>query len=140
MKWALLSALADGPGHGYELIQRIEERTGGRWRPSPGSVYPTLQMLDEQGLVRSSQVDDKRVYEITEAGQGELATRTADAGGTPWMRDDEGSSHGNFRHAMGRFIMAAKQVAMTGSPELVDQAVEIMDEARRKLYRLLADS
>jgi hypothetical protein len=84
-------------------------------------------------------VDDKRVYEITEAGRAELDTRTADAGGMPWMRGDE-SAGGNFRHAVGRFVMASKQVAMTGSPELVDQAVEIIDEARRKLYRLLADS
>jgi hypothetical protein len=56
------------------------------------------------------------------------------------MRDDEGSSHGNLRHAIGRFVMAAKQVSMSGSPELVDQAAEIIDEARRKLYRLLADA
>lgn len=141
MKWALLSALSEGPGHGYELIQRIEERTGGRWRPSPGSVYPTLQMLDDGGLVRSDQLDDKRVYEITEAGQAELTTRTEAAGGQPWMRDtDDTSAHGSFRHALGRFVMAAKQVSTAGNPELVDQATEIMDEARRQLYRLLAEA
>lgn len=141
MKWALLSALSEGPGHGYELIQRIEERTGGRWRPSPGSVYPTLQMLDDGGLVRANQQDDKRVYEITEAGQAELATRTAEVGGQPWMRDtEEASTHGSFRHAIGRLVMAAKQVGMAGNPELVEQATEIIDEARRKLYRLLAEA
>jgi DNA-binding PadR family transcriptional regulator len=74
-RFALLSALVDGPGHGYELIQRLEDRTGGRWKPSPGSVYPTLQLLEETGLVRSEQRDDKRVYEITEAGQTALAGR-----------------------------------------------------------------
>jgi DNA-binding PadR family transcriptional regulator len=141
MKWALLSALSDGPGHGYELIQRIEERTDGRWKPSPGSVYPTLQMLDDGGSVKATQQDDKRVYEITEAGQAELAARTAEVGGQPWMRDTEaGSTHGSFRHALGRMVMASKQVAMAGNPEMVEQATEIIDEARRKLYRLLSES
>lgn len=140
MKWALLSALSDGPGHGYELIQRIDERTGGRWRPSPGSVYPTLQMLDDSGLVRSSQQDDKRVYEITEAGQAELASRTEEVGGQPWMATEGVSSYGSFRQAMGGLAMAMKQVGMTGDPALVEQATAILDEARRKLYRLLADA
>ena len=67
IRLALLSGLTDGPAHGYELIQRLSDRSGGRWKPSPGSVYPTLQMLEDAGFASSSQQDDKRVYAITEA-------------------------------------------------------------------------
>ena len=69
IRLALLSGLSDGPAHGYELIQRLSDRSGGRWKPSPGSVYPTLQLLEEAGFASSSQHDGKRVYAITEAGE-----------------------------------------------------------------------
>lgn len=137
---ALLGALADGPAHGYELIQRLEERTQGRWKPSPGSVYPTLQLLEEQGFVRGEQCDDKRVYSITEAGQTELATRTEEAGGPPWMLADDDTGHGGFRHALGQLVMASKQVAMQGDAKLVEQATAVLNDARRKLYALLAEA
>jgi DNA-binding PadR family transcriptional regulator len=138
---ALLMALGDGPAHGYELIQRLEERTSGRWRPSPGSVYPTLQMLEEQGFVRSEQRDDKRVFEITEAGQAELVERTADAGGPPWMLVGENATaHSALRHSAGQLMMAAKQVGMAGDAALIEQATAIVNEARRKLYQLLAEA
>ena len=64
IRFALLSVLAEGPGHGYELIGRLEAKTGGVWRPSPGSVYPTLQSLEDEGLVRSVERDGKRVFEL----------------------------------------------------------------------------
>src|SRR5437870_7050056 len=77
---ALLTELAEGPGHGYELMTRLEERAEGAWRPSPGSVYPTLQSLEDEGLVRSVERDGKRVFELTDAGREEVAAR-AEAGG-----------------------------------------------------------
>jgi DNA-binding PadR family transcriptional regulator len=138
---ALLSALADGPGHGYELIQRLEDRTGGRWKPSPGSVYPTLQMLEETGMVSSAQQDDKRVYTITDAGRAELAERMTESGGPPpWMNTEAAVGHGALRQSVTQLVLAAKQVGMAGNPEHVDSATGILNEARRKLYQLLAEA
>jgi DNA-binding PadR family transcriptional regulator len=139
-RFALLSALVDGPGHGYELIQRLEDRTGGRWKPSPGSVYPTLQLLEETGLVRSEQRDDKRVYEITEAGQAALAERADEPGGAPWMPSDEGGGHRALWHAFGQLGMAVKQIGVQSDPGLISQATTIVNDARRKLYQLLAEA
>ena len=141
IRFALLSALSDEPAHGYELIQRLEERTGGRWKPSPGSVYPTLQMLEESGMVTGSQQDDKRVYAITDAGRTALAGRMAEGpGAPPWMSTDQADGHGGLRQAMGQLALAIKQVAITGNPEHIAAATAIVTEARRKLYQLLADA
>lgn len=134
---ALLIALLDGPGHGYELIGRIETKAEGRWRPSPGAVYPSLHALADQGLVTSTEVDDKRIFELTDAGRTEAQERMA-ADGLPWeeSRSERGALHGEVR-TLG---FAAKQVAMVGSPETVAQANTIIREARQALYRLLADA
>src|SRR5262245_53359556 len=74
IRTALLAVLAEAPGHGYEVMQRLEEKSGGAWRPSPGSVYPTLQQLQDEGLVTSTERDGKRIFELTDAGRAE-ATR-----------------------------------------------------------------
>ena len=67
----MLAVLTEGPGHGYDVMQKLEEKSEGAWRPSPGSVYPTLQLLEDEGLVRSTERDGKRVFEITDAGKAE---------------------------------------------------------------------
>lgn len=134
---ALLIALLDGPGHGYELIQTLETKAAGRWRPSPGSVYPALQLLADQGLVTSADQDGKRVFAITEAGRNEANERIASQG-YPW--DESRSEHGDLRIAVRDLHLAAKQVGMTGSPEAVTQATGIVTEARKALYRLLAEA
>jgi len=141
IRLALLSGLTEGPAHGYELIQRLSARSGGRWKPSPGSVYPTLQMLEEAGLVSASQLDDKRVYAITEAGQAELQTKLAEAGGPPpWLDAEAANGHDELRKAVGQLVMAAKQVGMTDDPTHINSAAGVINEARRKLYQLLADA
>ena len=135
----LLIALLDGPGHGYELIQTLEAKSEGRWRPSPGSVYPTLQMLEDEGLVRSSEREGKRVFELTDAGRTEADDRVARAG-YPWEAMERDGDHGDLRVAVRDLHWAVKQVGMTGSSEVVRQATEIVTKARKDLYRLLADS
>ena len=76
IRTALLVVLAEAPGHGYEVMQRLEEKSGGVWRPSPGSVYPTLQLLEDEGLVRSTERDGKRFYELTDVGRADATRRT----------------------------------------------------------------
>ncbi|MBV8958416.1 MAG: PadR family transcriptional regulator [Actinobacteria bacterium] len=141
IRTALLAVLSEGPGHGYEVIQTLEAKTGGAWRPSPGSVYPTLQLLEDEGLVRSTERDGKRVYEITDAGREEATSRTEAAGGAPWEQAARGNRRfGELRENVTQLHAAARNVATTGNAELVEKAVGIVKEARRQLYQLLAES
>lgn len=141
IRTVLLGALIDGPGHGYEIIQRLEAKTGGMWRPSPGSVYPTLQLLEDEGLVRSEERDGKRVYQVTEAGQAEATERASRGGGPPWaMGGDEGAPGvRRLREAVGQLHLAARQVASAGQEEQVERTVAIITDARKKLYQILAE-
>lgn len=134
---ALLVALLDGPAHGYELIQRLEAKTEGRWRPSPGSVYPQLQMLADEDLLTQTETDGKRIFELTAAGQAQAEERGA--AGQPWDAMERGD-RGGYRSAVRDLNLAAKQVGLTGSPATVERATEIVTRARKDLYRLLADS
>src|SRR5262245_12293522 len=88
VRLALLSLLADGPCHGYDLMRRLEERSEGTYRASAGTVYPTLQQLEDEGLVASEERDGKRVYRLTDAGRAELARR-ADAVDRIWRRAED---------------------------------------------------
>ena len=131
----LLAALLDGPAHGYELMRRLEGQAEGRWRPSPGSVYPLLQVLEDEGLVRGRDSEGRRVYELTELGRAQ-----ADAG---QLRDlatgpAAGSAHLDLRAEVHRLHDAARQVGTAGDPAQVQQAVQIVRDARQALYRLLA--
>ena len=135
----LLTSLLEGPAHGYEIIQRLEAKTEGMWRPSPGSVYPTLQLLEDKGLVRSEEREGKRVYELTDEGRGDAEAR-AERNGPVWAEGHEGSpGAGALRDAVGQLHMAAHQVASAGQESQVQRAVEILTEARKKLYQLLAE-
>lgn len=136
---ALLITLLDGPGHGYELIKNLEERTEGRWKPSPGSVYPHLQMLSDEGLVTSVETGGRRVYELTDSGRNEAET-IFESRGVPWKILEDRDGHGDLMKAGRELHMATKQVATTGSPEVVAMANEVLVRARRELYRLLADA
>ena len=140
VRTGLLALLEERPMHGYDVIREIEQRSGGAWRPSPGSIYPTLQMLEEEGLLTSEGVDGKRTYAITDAGRGELAERRQRAGGAaPWEGRgfDEGFS--GLREAAFQLGGAAMQVAQAGSSEQIARAAEVLGEARKKLYAILAE-
>lgn len=140
IRTALLAILDEGPGHGYELMQRLEAKSDGAWRPSPGSVYPTLQLLDDEGLVTVTERDGKRIFEITAAGRAEAAERVADAGGTPWdVAGRDGRHSKELREATGQLLLAFKQVAGAGSAEQAERAVAILKDARKQLYAILAE-
>lgn len=135
---ALLALLAEKPMHGYQIISEIEQRSGGAWKPSAGSVYPTLQLLAEEGLIVADVAEGRKTYSLTEAGQAEVdaaADRPA-----PWetsgQRDPLGA--GSLPKAGIDLAQAAAQVRSTGTPKQVEQAVTVLDEARRKLYSILA--
>jgi DNA-binding PadR family transcriptional regulator len=136
IRWLLLDALVEAPGHGYDLIGRLEGRSGGRWRPSPGSVYPTLQLLEEEGLVTSAEVDGKKVYSVTEAGRTAVAER-AERGADPWAADGNAAT-GGLRSAIGQLAAAAWQAGHSPDPAVVDAATQIVNDARKRLYELLA--
>src|SRR6516162_980080 len=107
IRGAILVALRDEPAHGYEVMRRLEEMSGGLWRPSPGSVYPQLQMLEDEGLLRSTEVNGSRTYTLTDAGQEE-ATKVA----LPWQTGGEADDQvRTLRMAVGQLMSAAKQLS-----------------------------
>ena len=137
---AILVLLSEQPSHGYQIIQEVEARSGGTWRVSPGSVYPTLQQLEDEGLVRPAESESgRRVYELTDAGRDE-ATRLS-AGPAPWdeVAGAVGDDFVELRDLVVGMVAATWQVAhASGRPQL-SQAKEILRDARRRLYLLLAD-
>jgi DNA-binding PadR family transcriptional regulator len=150
IRTALLAALAEGPGHGYEIINRLDEKSGGAWRPSPGSVYPTLQLFEDEGLVRSEEREGKRIYELTDAGRTEAAERAERFGSAPWEPGPGGGpghegSRG-FRKAgehlgpaLRPLVLAMRQIAVTGDASQLERASEVLQKASKELYRILAE-
>lgn len=134
---AILALLAEEPMHGYQIIQELAERTGGVWRPSPGSVYPTLQQLEDEELVRETASDSgKRVYELTEAGR-ELAAAAPE----PWtaLAGESENELVALRDLVHQVMAATRQVAHAGTSAQIETAQELLRETRRALYRLLAE-
>ncbi|WES64577.1 PadR family transcriptional regulator [Microbacter sp. GSS18] len=136
---AVLALLAEEPMHGYQIIHEIEERSGGMWKPSPGSVYPTLQMLADEGLITAETSGDKKVYSLTDAGKEEAAA-AADKSApweSPMMKDAARATA--LPKAGAKLAQAAAQVGQAGTREQVDEAVAVLEEARRRLYAILAE-
>ncbi|MBW8487328.1 PadR family transcriptional regulator [Actinomadura parmotrematis] len=134
---ALLALLAERPMHGYEMIQELDERTGGVWRPSPGSVYPTLQMLEDEGLVSSEEQGGKRLFSLTDTGRAEASAQAT----APWEEVTEaaGASAVRGREAIGQLMGALHQVMAVGSEAQQARALDVVNDARRRLYGILAD-
>ena len=136
VRGAIVTLLGERPMHGYEMIQLLEERTGGRWRPSAGSIYPTLQLLEDEGLVTAEEVDGRRVFSLTESGR-----KAADERGTekaPWDAGEERAPLGELRTVAVQVGAATRQVGHAGSDEQITRAVEVLAETRRRLYSILA--
>jgi DNA-binding PadR family transcriptional regulator len=138
VRLALLMLLAEEPRNGYQLMQTIEERSGGRWRPSPGSVYPTLAQLEDEGLIRAVERDGTKLFEITEQGRERLGESKVDP--APWEQDDDPGTH-SLSEIGAQIIQigkAAWQVAQEGDERQVEKASQTLAETRRALYRILA--
>jgi DNA-binding PadR family transcriptional regulator len=129
----ILTALATKPMHGYEVIQALEAQSGGRWRPSAGSIYPTLQQLADEGLVTAQEIDGRRVYALT--NEGKAAAEAAPP--SPWS-DGPRDEPGDVRRVARQVMEAAMQVQRVGSPDAVVGAHAILLDTRARLYGLLA--
>ncbi len=136
---AILLLLAEEPRNGYGLMQEIEERSGGIWRPSPGSVYPALAQLEDEGLVRVVEEDGRKTFTLTDEGTAHVES-IRERVGTPWETVAEGTPDElhDLRRSAKALGVAALQVAQIGSKEQLAEAQQILEEARKRLYRLLA--
>ena len=134
---AVLSLLAEEPMHGYQIIREIEQRSGGSWKPSAGSVYPTLQMLADEGLISAEESNGRKTYALTDAGGEAVAAGEAAA---PWETSAKNGPkrHGALAQAGFELAQAAAQVGRTGDSSQVAEAVEVLEDARRRLYSILA--
>lgn len=155
---AILAVLADGPLNGYQVIQEISERTQGAWRPSPGSVYPTISQLEDEGLLEGDDERGRRTVQLTTSGRAYL-TEHADEIEAVWApfirqreererreaRDDDGADgadgadFASLKPELGRVMNAVWQIITTGTDEQRRAAIGVLLEARRGLYQILAD-
>jgi DNA-binding PadR family transcriptional regulator len=135
---AVLTLLEERPMHGYEMIQELEERSGGLWRPSAGSIYPTLQLLEDEGLIKGEETEGKRRFELTDEGREQVAGRE---GPKPWEAVTAGADPGQIRlrESFWALRAAVQQVGGAGSVEQASQVRDLLDETRRKVYAILAE-
>ena len=137
---AIISLLGERPMHGYEIITELETRSDGRWRPSPGSIYPTLDRLEDRGVLTSAEVDGKRQFSLTDRGRQQLA-EIRDAQGDddelPWNQSGTGG-RGELRRLMSELGGQARQVARFGSADQRTAATAVLEDTKRKLYEILA--
>jgi DNA-binding PadR family transcriptional regulator len=140
VRLAVLRLLAEAPRNGYGLMQTIEERSDGRWRPSPGSMYPTLSQLEDEGLIRATEVDGGRQFELTDAGRTALEERAGEP--DPWASEPDADEHAMSE--LGPLVIgigkAVWQVAAVGDERQRAKAIELLAETRRALYGILAEA
>jgi DNA-binding PadR family transcriptional regulator len=145
VRYLVLDAIAAQPRHGYEIIQSIEERSGGSYRPSPGVVYPTLQMLEDQGHARVEEKDGRKVYAITADGKKELAEHAEEVsdfyersgGADNW--EEYAEDLGDLLRRAGRLFKTFRRSARRGrlTPATMKKLRVILDEAVAKIETLL---
>ena len=137
---ALLVLLAEQPYNGYGLMQEIEQRSEGAWRPSPGAVYPALSQLEDEGLVRSTESDGRKQYELTDEGRTHVEEHREELG-EPWAKfgQEAETPRGELKGLIWQLGAATVQVATAGTDAQVERARQVLVDARRTLYRILAD-
>jgi DNA-binding PadR family transcriptional regulator len=136
---AILALLGEEPMHGYQIIRELTERSGGVWRPSPGSVYPTLQQLEDEDLVREQRPETgRRTYELTDAGREAVAALPE---AKPWEQAGEevGDDAVALHDLVGQVMGASRQVLHAGTPDQVKAAQQVLRDARKSLYKILAE-
>jgi DNA-binding PadR family transcriptional regulator len=138
---AILALLEERPMHGYEMIQELEERSDGMWRPSAGSIYPTLSLLEDEGLITGEEHEGKRRFALTDAGRATAAQRSADDRPPPWEQAAEGETdeRREMAGAVKQFWPALVQIMKVGSPDQLGRAKAVLDDARKQLYAILAE-
>jgi DNA-binding PadR family transcriptional regulator len=134
IKYLILEVLAAGPRHGYDIITELDNKSNGRYRPSPGSVYPTLTMLEEGGFITGDAAEGKRIFTITDAGREMLAKKPADA------TAEDGDDGIDLRGSAMKLNAAVMQAARASDTTSQQQVREILDTARREIYKILAES
>ncbi len=134
---AVLALLTEEPMHGYQIMSELADRSGGAWQPSPGSIYPLLQQLADEGLVVSDDAEGRKVFTLTDTGTA-LAGETADQPPV-WERFAQSGGAVDLRDAVASLAAASRQVATTGTQDQVAKAAEILVDARKRLYQLLAE-
>lgn len=135
---AVLALLAEEPMHGYQIIQEIGRRSGGSWKPSPGSVYPTLQQLEDEGLVRAVEQDGKRVFRLTDEGRRIAAEKAAEFADL-WQTVAPSDGDSQIGELIFGVASAFIHVARTGSAEQMADARKVLARTRADLYRILGD-
>jgi DNA-binding PadR family transcriptional regulator len=140
VRMAALMLLAEEPRNGYQIMQELEERSDGLWRPSPGSVYPALAQLEDEGLVRSQETDGRKLFHLTDAGQAAVDARAEDAP-PPWEQMSHGMSDQAVELAtlMKEVALAFTQVLRVGGAQQIAEAKTVLADTRKGLYRILAD-
>jgi DNA-binding PadR family transcriptional regulator len=139
IRTAALLLLAEEPRNGYQIMQEVEDRSEGLWRPSPGSVYPALAQLEDEGLIRSEEIDGRKLFALTDAGRELVKERPADKP-APWEQlGGESEQTVELAKLIREVVAASVQVIRTGSGAQIERARELLTAARRDLYRILAD-
>jgi DNA-binding PadR family transcriptional regulator len=138
---AILDVLAVEAMNGYQIIQQIAERSGGAWKPSPGSVYPTVQQLEDEGLVEGHESEGRRLLQLTDAGRRYVEEHPDELAAT-WKTFDEAGAEeetSDIKPVIGQVMGAVWQVMVSGTRQQQAEAAEILADTRRKLYGLLAE-
>ena len=138
VRTAVLLLLAEEPMHGYQLMQAIAERSGGSWTPSPGAIYPTLNQLEDEGLVTLTAEAGRKVVTLTDAGREHIESRR-ESWPDPFAGRDASRPGADLRGLLHQLGGAVRQVAVSGTDAQLTAAATILAEARRSLYLLLAD-
>jgi DNA-binding PadR family transcriptional regulator len=145
---AILDVLREEPMNGYQLISQIAERSGGRWRPSPGSVYPTIQQLEDEGLVEADDERGRRTLRLTDEGRSYVEAHSEELAGVwePFGRQSRserrggpGNEYAALKPEIGQVMAAVWQIVTTGTDRQRRDAINILIDTRRQLYGLLAD-